>query len=107
MKFQKIKANDGKLYSCFYIHKVDNSYMEFCIIGDDITAVKNSFSKIHELTAYNEDGTVNYISNQYNKMTDVRIFFEYMELKLADIEDESVLTEADKVTLKDGLAVFR
>ena len=107
MKFQKIKANDEKLYSCFYIHKVDNSYMEFCIIGDDITAVKNSFSKIHELTAYNEDGTVNYISNQYNKMTDVRIFFEYMELKLADIEDESVLTEADKVTLKENPSAER
>mgnify|MGYP004582407041 CR=1 FL=1 len=102
MKFQKIKVNNDRTYSCFYIHKVDGSYMEFCIVGDDIASIKESFSKVHELTAYNEDGTINYISNQYNKMTDVRIFFEYMELKLAEIEDESILTESDKATLKEN-----
>lgn len=101
MKFQKLKVNDNKIYSCFYIHKVDSSYMEFCVVGDDIAAIKKSFSKVHELTAYNEDGTINYITNQYNKMTDVRIFFEYMELKLSEIEDNSLLTEDDKVSLKE------
>lgn len=100
MKFQKIKVNDNETYSCFYIHKVDSAYMEFCVVGDDIAAIKRSFSKIHELTAYNEDGSVNYITNQYNKMTDVRIFFEYMELKLAEIEDSSLLTDDDKALLK-------
>ena len=35
-------------------------------------------------------------------MTDVRIFFEYMELKLADIEDESLLSEDDKTTLAEN-----
>lgn len=102
MKFQKLKVNDNKIYSCFYIHKVDSSYMEFCVVGDDIAAIKKSFSKVHELTAYNEDGTINYITNQYNKMTDVRIFFEYMELKLSEIEDNSLLTEDDKVSLKEN-----
>ena len=102
MKFQKIKVNNDKTYSCYYIHKVNGSYVEFCIIGDDISSIKQNFSKVHEITVYNEDGTVNYISNQYNKMTDVRIFFEYMELKLSEIEDESILTETDKNILKEN-----
>lgn len=102
MKFQKIKVNDDKTYSCFYIHKVDAGYMEFCAVDEDIAAIRTSFTKIHEITTYNEDGTINYITNQYNKMTDVRIFFEYMELKLADIEDESLLSEDDKTTLAEN-----
>lgn len=102
MKFQKIKVNDDKTYSCFYIHKVDAGYMEFCAVGEDIAAIRTSFTKIHEITTYNEDGTINYITNQYNKMTDVRIFFEYMELKLADIEDKSLLSEDDKTTLAEN-----
>lgn len=95
MKFQKIKVNDGNLYSCYYIHKVENEMIECCIVGEDLASIRKSFSKISEVTTYNEDGTVNYITNTFNKMSDVRVHFEYMRLKLSEIEDKSLLSDED------------
>ena len=76
MKFQKIKVNDDKTYSCFYIHKVDAGYMEFCAVGEDIAAIRTSFTKIHEITTYNEDGTIQKITKLDKIKTDVRNFIE-------------------------------